>query len=199
VPPTGTAPPSSIAPVGAIAPYPGWTELVRLRPDDVSANGEAIARGDREGSTHFLLISAICTTGQLTIATTEAGEVVKSPVQCPVLTDPQRSMLFVGDEVASWDVRVRPTRNVDFEVLIEGTDMPLRIPPIVLTAGGQGIAMHGGCWSISLAWGYDAGDQCGTTIPSEPIETIVMARDGAAEVTIDGWVISRADAVCGRL
>lgn len=198
--PTGSVPSAGSAePVGRIAPYPGWTELARLQPDDVGANGEAIAAGDRETSSRFLLVSAVCTTGNLAITAPGPVDPSESSVQCPVLADPQRSMAFVGDDLASWAVRVVPTRTIDFEVLIEGSDVPLHIPAIVLTAGDKTIEMQGGCGGISLSWGYVASDQCGTTIPEEPIETIQMERGATATVAIDGWTISRADALCGRL
>lgn len=203
VAPSGTASSSpsggAAEPAEAIAPYPGWTELARLHPGDVGSHGEAVAAGDRETSGRFLLVSAVCTTGNLAITTPGPVDPSESSVECPVLADPERSIAFVGDEVVSWEVRVVPNGTVDFEVLIEGSDVPLHIPAIVLTAGDKTIEMQGGCWTISLSWGYVASDQCGRTIPEERIETIHMERGAAVTVAIDGWTISRADALCGRL
>jgi hypothetical protein len=199
VAPTPSLPSAGSAdPAGGIAPYPGWTELARLQPDDVLPNGVAIAAGDRQASSRFLLISAICTTGRLTITAPGPVDPTESTVECPALADPQRSIAFIGDDVASWEVRVVPNGVVDFEARIEGSDVPLHIPPIVLTAGDKSIELAGGCWAISLSWGYVASDQCGTTIP-EQIQTIQVERGATASISIDGWEILQASALCGRL
>lgn len=185
-------------PIAGIAPYPGWTELARLHRED--ALDAATATGARNESSRVLLISTVCTgTGNVTIAVPSPDGPGDSTVQCPTPAEPQRSMPYLADTQSDWEVRVEPSGPVTFEVLVEGSDVPLHIPPIVLAADGQQIEMQGGCWSIGLSWGYSAGDSCGTTIPGQPIESIEMDRGAAATITIDGWIVSRADALCGRL
>ncbi len=122
------------------------------------------------------------------------------PVECPATaTQPARILASPGDGT-DFFVGVAPTGAVNFQVLVEGSDVPLRMPPIVLRHGADQAVMAHGCGGvISLAWGYETSDSCGTTVPSAPFETLELVEGAAATVTIDGWTITDASASCGRL
>lgn len=200
---SGSAGPSpssaaSLESVEGIAPYPGWTELARVGPD-ASEGGEATAGGDRPESLRHLLISAVCTgRGHLTI-TADGADTLDRTVTCPTPAGPERAMPYIGED-PSWTVRVVASDGVDFEVLIEGSDVPLHLPQVLLVARDKAVPMPVGCGlSLSLAWGYQASDSCGTTIPSEPIGTLNLAPGEAATIALDGWTVTAAAARCGRL
>ena len=95
---------------------------------------------------------------------------------------------------------VTATGAVSFQVLVEGSNAPLAIPTVVLRHGAEQATLAHGCGGvISLAWGYDAGDSCATTVPGTPLEMLELVEGDAATVAIDGWTITEARATCGRI
>ena len=109
-------------------------------------------------------------------------------------------MMPYNGERAEFSVRVTASGNVRYQVLVEGSDLLLPHPPVVLRHGTDEATMGEGCGSlITLAWGNETTDQCGTSIPSTPLETIALATDEVATVSLDGWSITRASATCGRI
>jgi hypothetical protein len=105
----------------------------------------------------------------------------------------------MGD-VTQFQVQTVATGNITFQVLIEGSDVALHIPPVVIRHGLDEATMGYGCGgSISLAWGYSAGDSCATTLPPTPLKTLELSKDTVPTVTIDGWTISEPTASCGRI
>ena len=190
------SPTVSLGPVGDIAPYLGWQLLGRLNgPNDIP---EASVNGELPQSGGHLLVSTACAgTGSLTITATVDDTWT---VQCPETSvEPYRMMAYLGD-ATTFEVRVNASGSLAYQVLVEGSDMPLHIPPIVLRHGADQATMGWGCGgSISLGWGYDTGDSCATTVPSTPLETLELAAGDVATVTIDGWTITDARATCGRI
>ena len=190
------SPTVSLAPVGDIAPYLGWQMLGRL--NGPNGNPEAKLNGELPQSGGHLLVSTACEgTGTLTITATVDDTWT---VDCPATSaDPFRMMPYLGDST-SFEVRVTASGSLAYQVLVEGSDVPLHIPPVVLRHGADQAAMGMGCGgSISLGWGYDASDSCATTVPSTPLETLTLAAGDVATVTIDGWTIAETSATCGRI
>ena len=190
------SPTVSLAPVGDIAPYLGWQMLGRL--NGPNGNPEATLSGELPQSGGHLLVSTACEgTGTLTITATVDDTWT---VDCPATSAaPSRMMPYLAT-ATKFEVRVSASGSVAYQVLIEGSDVPLHIPPVVLRHGADQATMGWGCGgSISLGWGYDAGDSCATTLPSTPLETLELAAGEVATVTIDGWTITGARATCGRI
>jgi hypothetical protein len=190
------SPTVSLAPVGDIAPYLGWQMLGRL--NGPNGNPEATLRDELPQSGGHLLVSTACEgTGSLTITVTVDDTWT---VDCPATSaEPFRMMPYLGD-ATKFEVRVTASGSIAYQVLVEGSDAPLHIPPVVLRHGADQATMGWGCGgSISLGWGYDAGDSCGTTLPSTPLETLELAVGDVATVTIDGWTITDTRATCGRI
>ena len=190
------SPAVSLAPVGDIAPYLGWQMLGRLNGPD--GNPEATLSGELPQSGGHLLVSTACEgTGTLTITATVDDTWT---VDCPATSsDPFRVMPYLGD-TTKFEVRVTASGSVAYQVLVEGSDVPLHIPPVVLRHDADQATMGWGCGVfISLGWGYDAGDSCATTLPSIPLETLELAAGDVATVAIDGWTISDTSATCGRI
>jgi hypothetical protein len=198
---TPTASPSaspavSLAPVGDIDPYPGWETFGRLNGPDGDA--QATVTGELpQGGGHLLVSTACQGTGTVTITATVDDTWT---VDCPATSArPYRMMPYLGD-ATKFEVRVTTSGSVAYQVLVEGSDVPLDIPPVVLRHGADQATMAWGCGgSISLGWGYDAGDSCATTLPSTPLETLELATGDVATVTIDGWTVTDARATCGRI
>jgi hypothetical protein len=192
---SGTAAPSP-APVADITPYPGWQSIGRLTGPDGDA--QATVHGDVPSGVSSLLVSAACQgTGSLSITMT--GE-TQLAVDCPVSsTTPARQLSFVGD-VRQFEVQAVASGSISFQVLIEGSDVALHIPPVVIRHGLDEATMGYGCGgSISLSWGYTAGDSCATTLPPTPLETLELSKDTVPTATINGWTISAPTARCGRI
>lgn len=186
----------SLAPVGDIAPYLGWQMLGRL--NGPNGNPEATLTGELPQSGGHLLVSTACEgTGTLTITATVDDTWT---VDCPATSaEPFRMMPYLGD-ATKFEVRVTASGSLTYQVLVEGSDVPLHIPPVVLRHDADQAAMGMGCGgTISLGWGYDAGDSCATTLPSTPLETLELAAGDVATLTIDGWTITDASATCGRI
>ena len=190
------SPTVSLAPVGDIAPYLGWQMLGRL--NGPNGNAEAKLNGELPQSGGHLLVSTACEgTGTLTITATVDDTWI---VDCPATSaEPFRMMPYVGD-ATKFEVRVTASGRFAYQVLVEGSDVPLHIPPVVLRHGADQATMGMGCGgSISLGWGYDASDSCATTLPSTPLETLELAVGDVATLTIDGWTITETSATCGRI
>jgi hypothetical protein len=186
----------SLAPVGDIAPYLGWQMLGRLI--EPSGDAQATVTGELPQSGGHLLVSTACEgTGTLTITATVDDTWT---VDCPATpAEPFRMMPYLGD-ATSFEVRVTASGSLAYQVLIEGSDVPLHIPPVVLRHGADQAVMGMGCGgSISLGWGYDASDSCATTLPSTPLENLELAVGDVATVTIDAWTITDTSATCGRI
>jgi hypothetical protein len=189
------SPTVSLAPVGDIAPYLGWQMLGRL--NGPSGSPEVSLNGELPQSGGHLLVSTACEgTGTLTITATVDDTWT---VDCPATSaDPFRVMPYLGD-ATKFEVRVTASGSLAYQVLVEGSDVPLHIPPVVLRHGADHAVMGMGCGgTISLGWGYDAGDSCATTLPSTPLETLELAAGDVATLAIDGWTISDTGATCGR-
>jgi hypothetical protein len=190
------SPTVSLVSVGDVAPYLGWQMLGRLIGPD--GNPEATLSGELPQSGGHLLVSTACEgTGTLTITATVDDTWT---VDCPATSaDPFRVMPYLGD-ATKFEVRVTASGNLAYQVLVEGSDVPLHIPPVVLRHDADQAVMGMGCGgTISLGWGYDAGDSCATTLPSTPLETLELAAGDVATVTIDGWTITDTSASCGRI
>jgi hypothetical protein len=195
-PSASASPTVSLAPVGDIAPYLGWQMLGRLYgPND---NPEATLNGELPRSGGHLLVSTACEgTGTLAITATVNDTWT---VDCPATSaEPFRMMPYLGD-ATKFEVRVSASGSLAYQVLVEGSDVPLHIPPVVLRHDADQAVMGMGCGgTISLGWGYDAGDSCATTVPSTPLETLELAAGDVATLTIDGWTIADTSATCGRI
>jgi hypothetical protein len=190
------SPAVSLAPVGDIDPYLGWETYGRL--NGPGGNPEATLNGELPQSGGHLLVSTACEgTGTLTITATVDDTWT---VDCPATSaDPFRVMPYLGD-ATKFEVRVTASGSLAYEVLVEGSDVPLHIPPVELRHDADQAVMGMGCGGmISLGWGYDAGDSCATTLPSTPLETLELAAGKVATVTIDGWTITATSASCGRI
>lgn len=186
----------SLAPVDDIAPYPGWQMLGRLNGPNGSP--KATLNGELPQSGGHLLVSTACEgTGSLTITATVDDTWT---VDCPATSaDPFRVMPYLGD-ATKFEVHVTASGSLAYQVLVEGSDVPLHIPPVVLRHDADQAVMRMGCGgTISLGWGYDSGDSCATTVPSTPLETLELAAGDVANVTIDGWTITDTSATCGRI
>jgi hypothetical protein len=191
--PAGVASPG---PVADISPYPGWQSIGRLSGPE--GDLQATVGGKLPAGVRVLLVSVACQgIGSISITTT--GDPLL-PVDCPASsTAPSRQMTSVGD-VAQFQVQAVASGKIRFQVLIEGSDVPLRIPPVVIQHGLDRATMGYGCGgTISLAWGYETGESCATTLPPTPLETLELAKDTVPTVTIDGWTISEPTASCGRI
>jgi len=198
VPASPVASPSYyLVPVDAIAPYLGWQTLGRLSGPDDDSKGSLIAQ--RPSEVTVLLISAACS-GSGSLAITVAGTGDQLNVDCPVAsTEPTRTLASAGD-ATELTVDVTATGAVSFQVIVEGSNAPLAIPTVVLRHGTDEAALAYGCGGIiSLAWGYEAGDSCATTVPVTPLEMLELVEGDAATVAIDGWTITEASATCGRI
>jgi hypothetical protein len=190
------SPTVSLAAVGDIAPYLGWQMLGRI--NGPNGNPEATLNGELPQSGGHLLVSTACQgTGTLTITATVDDTWT---VDCPATSeDPYRMMAYLGD-ATTFEVRISASGRLAYQVLVEGNDVPLDIPPVVLRHGADEATLAYGCGgAISLGWGYDTGDSCATTLPSTPLETLELAAGDVATVTIDGWTITDARATCGRI
>jgi hypothetical protein len=187
---------SSPAPVADIALYPGWQSLGRLSGPD--GDLQASVSGELPTGVRELLVSAACQgTGSLSIGMTGDTQLA---VDCPTSpTTPSRQLSSVGD-VTHFQVQAVAIGNITFQVLIEGSDAAIHIPPVVIRHGLDEAAMGNGCGiTISLSWGYSAGDSCATTLPPTPLKTLELSKDTLPTVTINGWTITTADALCGRI
>jgi hypothetical protein len=192
-PPRSPAPTPRLEPVLGVGPYPGWVELAKI-----AGTGDGQADGNRPAPTRHLLISTVCSgSGSLAITAFSDLGTEDSVVDCP-REDPQRSIAYLEDS-RTWRVGVVTTGDTSYSVLVEGADAPLHIPSVAMSAGGRRIEMGGVCLSISLAWGYSASDQCGTSIPLEPIQTLEIGKAEVATIAIRDWTIEQASALCGRL
>ena len=190
------SPTVSLAPVGDIAPYVGWQMLGRInRPN---GNPEASLNGELPQSGGHLLVSTACEgNGTLTITATVDDTWT---VDCPAKSaDPFRMMAYLGD-ATTFEVRIRASEIIAYQVLVEGSDVPLHVPPVVLHHGADQATMGKGCGgAISLGWGWDASDSCATTVPSTPLETLELVAGDVPTLTIDGWTITDTGATCGRI
>lgn len=197
-PASSSASPSvSLTPVDDIAPYLGWQTLGRVNgPDE---NSSASLPAPRPSGVTVLLVSAACS-GSGTLAITVTGTGDQMNVDCPkASTKPARTLASAGD-ATEVTLDVIATGAVGFQVLVEGSNAPLAIPAVVLRRGLDEAALAYGCGGvISLAWGYDAGDSCATTVPATPLEMLELVEGDTATLTIDGWTITDASASCGRI
>jgi hypothetical protein len=195
------APVGSLGPVADIAPYDGWQTLGRLAGPD----GDAVATvgGAVPSGVQHLLISAACNgAGTLSITTTANSPEVGDETQlidCPAsAAAPKRTMPYVAT-ATQFQVKVTISGTVTFQVLVEGSDVPLHIPAIPLRHGSDVAMMGWGCGGISLSWGYSGIDDCATTLPSQPLQTLELATGDQATVATEGWTFKGVSATCGRI
>ena len=211
VPPAGASPSASassdavasaspaadyVGPVADIASYPDWQPIGRM--NGPGGNPQATLTGPLPSGVTQLLVSAACN-GSGSLSVTMTGD-MQLAVDCPATSEkPTRQLSFVGGG-SQFEVNVVPSGNVTFQVLVEGSDVALHIPTVAIRHGLDEATMGYGCGgSISLAWGYSAGDSCATSLPATPLETLELSKDTVATVTINGWTISAPEARCGRI
>jgi hypothetical protein len=211
VPPVGTSPspsasapaavsanpvPDYVGPVPDIAPYPDWQPIGRV--NGPGGNPQTTLDGPLPSGVSQLLVSAACN-GSGSLSITMTGD-TQLAVDCPTSsTKPSRQLSFVGDGT-QFEVHVISSGTVTFQVLVEGSDVALHIPKVVIRHGLDEATMSTGCLgSISLAWGYTASDDCATTVPETPLKTLELSKDTVPTLRIDGWTITAADARCGRI
>jgi hypothetical protein len=189
-------PGESVGPVADIAPYSDWQTIGRV--NGPGGNPQATLDGPLPSGVSQLLVSAACN-GSGSLSITMTGD-TQLAVDCPVAaTTPSRQLAFVGDGT-QFEVQVVVSGNVTFQILVEGSDRALHIPSVVIRHGLDEATMGTGCvGSISFAWGYTAFDDCATTLPAAPLETLQLSRDTLPTVRIDGWTISTPVARCGRI
>jgi hypothetical protein len=211
VPPGGASPSSSgssvavastspaadyVGPVADLAPYPDWQPIGRV--NGPGGNPQTTLAGPLPGGVAQLLVSAACNgSGSLSITMTGDSQLT---VDCPTSsTKPSRQLSFVGDGT-QFEVQIVISGNVTFQALVEGSDRALHIPSVAIRHGLDEATMGTGCGgSISLAWGYTAFDDCATTLPSTPLETLELSKDTVPTVRLDGWTMTAAEARCGRI
>lgn len=195
--PSTPAPVMLLPPPEPASPYPGWEPLHTLDSAGSNEPIHAFSTGRRDDVRH-ILVSVTCT-GDGSLSITGSGSLV-STVECPVSAgEPSRAMTYVADESAIV-VSVAASGTVGYSVVVEGNQSLLDLPAVRLTGPDGSAEMLSGCGvSISLSWGYQASDSCGTTLPAEPIQELTLAPAGAATVTLDGWTITEAGAACGHI
>lgn len=197
--PVATRSPSPVpSPVlaGTIAHIDGWTPLGRLAADHADTGVSGVLSGSMHPGWTFVMVSVACAgTGSVHVA---AGALDRT-VDCPLATDaPERMAEFVGD-VPSVTATVTVDGSVAYEVLVDQAEAPLAIPPVLIAGAGKAARMTQGCGMyLQLAWGYDAVDDCATTLPGDPIPTIA-ARNGRVDIRIPGWTIVDGIVRCGRI
>jgi hypothetical protein len=185
-----------VGPVADIAPYPDWQPIGRV--NGPGGNPQTTLDGPLPSGVSQLLVSAACNgSGSLSITMTGSEPLA---VDCPASPDkPSRQLSYAGDGT-QFEVQVVASGNVTFQALVEGSDRALHIPSVVIRHGLGEATMGTGCGgSISLAWGYTAFDDCATTLPATPLETLELSKDTLPTVRIDGWTISTPVARCGRI
>jgi hypothetical protein len=195
--PSTPAPVTLLPPPEPASPYPGWEPLHTL--DSVGSNEPIHAFSmERRDDVRHLLVSVTCE-GDGRLSITGSG-LLESTVECPVGPDePARNLVYIADE-ATIVVTVTASGTVGYSVLVEGNQAPLDLPAVRLGGPDGSAEMRAGCGiSISLSWGYQASDSCGTTLPADPIEELALPPTGAATVRLDGWTITEAGAACGRI
>jgi hypothetical protein len=180
---------------GKIAPIAGWSSLARMTGSANDTEGRGTLSGDMESDWHSVLISVACAgEGKIHI---ESGDDTRD-VACPV--KPAAAVRIVSfADTPSYGVNVTSSGSLAYEVRVDGAPSVLARPPVMVAGTGKAARMTEGCGIyIDLAFGYQAIDDCATSLPGDPIPT-VRVRDGRVDILIPDWTITGGTVRCGRI